>query len=174
MGERARVKKDWATSDKIRDQLRERGVELWDKNKIWRRKSGHAGIIVGYLSEGPSDNEIATLVVQREKARQASDYRTSDIIREELKKYGVEIYDKDKVWKSRNGKHGKVPTFDEVQAGIGMAGAAVGPKGKGGMGSLMQQNAILLTLLANGGVGGGAKGKLQGQNAMLRMMLGIQ
>jgi len=120
MREQARAAKDWAQSDKIRDDLKEIGVEVYDKEKMWRAKSGASGCIIGYRgSAGPTDMEISALVVQREKARQSSDYSTADQVRDELKAAGVEIYDKEKVWRASDGRSGPVPAWAAIVANGG-------------------------------------------------------
>lgn len=110
--EQARAAKDFAASDRIRDELKAMGVELFDKEKMWRSKTGASGCIIGYRSSGgPTDIEITTLVAQREKARQSSDFSTADMIRDELKKGGVEIDDKHKVWRANDGRSSAVPSW---------------------------------------------------------------
>jgi len=119
--EQARSNKDFTRSDEIRQELRQLGVEVYDKEKMWRAKSGASGVIIGWHSKtGPTDLEITTLVNQREKARQSSDWATSDMIRNELRAVGVEIYDKEKAWKAQDGRQGAVPSWQECQAGGGM------------------------------------------------------
>mmetsp|Transcript_98075 Transcript_98075/g.311023 ORF Transcript_98075/g.311023 Transcript_98075/m.311023 type:complete len:429 (+) Transcript_98075:63-1349(+) len=109
--EQARAAKDWTQSDKLREELRALGVEISDRDKMWKSASGAAGVIIGYRGAGgPSDLEISTLVVQREKARHSGDYVTSDMIRNELRAVGVEINDREKVWRSSAGRHGNIPT----------------------------------------------------------------
>jgi len=116
--EEARAAKEWSESDKIRDDLKNMGVELFDKEKMWRAKGGMSGVIIGYRgSAGPTDLEICTLVVQREKARQSGDFGTADMIRDELKKVGVEVSDKEKVWRVTDGRGGRVPSWDTLVDG---------------------------------------------------------
>jgi len=116
--EQARAEKDWAQSDKIRDDLKALGVDLQDKDKIWKSKTGHMGIIVGYRgTAGPSDHEITVLVSSREKARHSNDYATSDMIRDELRAYGVDLNDKLKVWRTLEGRQGSIPTWQSIQLG---------------------------------------------------------
>mmetsp|Transcript_64265 Transcript_64265/g.182481 ORF Transcript_64265/g.182481 Transcript_64265/m.182481 type:complete len:393 (-) Transcript_64265:303-1481(-) len=118
--EQARASKDWAQSDKIRDELKALGVEVFDKEKMWRSKGGLSGVIIGYRgAAGPTDLEISTLVVQRERARQTGDYATGDLIRTELRQAGVEINDQDKTWNSTDGRQGPVPSWSAIQAGGG-------------------------------------------------------
>jgi len=125
--EQARAAKDFAKSDQIRDELKSMGIELQDKDKMWKSKDGKAGIIIGYRSGGgPTDVEINTLVAQREKARAANDYAISDMIRDELKRFGVDIKDKEKVWRVTDGRSGIVPSWDVV-----MGGPQAGPQHPG-------------------------------------------
>eukprot|EP00933_Yihiella_yeosuensis_P024973 TRINITY_DN1935_c0_g1_i1.p1 TRINITY_DN1935_c0_g1~~TRINITY_DN1935_c0_g1_i1.p1 ORF type:complete len:404 (+),score=109.09 TRINITY_DN1935_c0_g1_i1:77-1288(+) len=120
--EQARANKDFAQSDSIRDNLKGMGVELFDKDKLWKCPSlGLQGAIIGFRSgghQGPTDMEISTLVVQREKARQANDYALSDKIRDELRAHGVEIRDKDKIWKAADGRQGPVPNWMQIGGGV--------------------------------------------------------
>lgn len=110
--EQARAAKDFDQSDRLREELKSLGVELYDKDKMWKSSTGLSGVIIGYRGTGgPTDIEITTLVTQREKARQNNDYSTADMIREELKERGVNIFDKDKVWKASDGRSGMVPTW---------------------------------------------------------------
>mmetsp|Transcript_2460 Transcript_2460/g.4615 ORF Transcript_2460/g.4615 Transcript_2460/m.4615 type:complete len:313 (-) Transcript_2460:137-1075(-) len=115
--EQARARKDFARSDELRNQLKAMGVEVFDKEKMWKASSGASGVVLGYRGAGgPTDLEITTLVLQREKARQNSDFGTSDMIRNELRAAGVEIYDKEKTWKAGDGRQGPIPSFQQVQA----------------------------------------------------------
>ena len=43
--EQARRAKDWATADKIRAGMRERGVEIFDKSGQWRTSDGRSGTV---------------------------------------------------------------------------------------------------------------------------------
>lgn len=111
--EQARANKDFGRGDQLREELKGLGVELFDKEKLWRGKDGSSGVIVGFQTGGggPTDLEINTLINQREKARQHSDFSTADMIRDELKQYGVTIHDKEKSWNSVDGRAGAVPLF---------------------------------------------------------------
>merc|ERR1712066_532383 len=104
MREQARCGKDFAQADQIREQLKQMGVEVWDKEKTWKQPStGLSGIIIGFFGDRPpSDMEINAVVIQREKARLRKDFATSDMIRDEMKARGVELYDKDLVQPGRN------------------------------------------------------------------------
>jgi len=116
--EQARAGKDFAQSDKLRDELKALGVDIFDKEKMWRSKTGQSGVIIGYRGNGgPTDLEITTLVVQREKARQSGDWNTADMVRNELKNFGVEIHDKEKMWRSTDGRSGPVPSWAVIQGG---------------------------------------------------------
>eukprot|EP00928_Gymnodinium_smaydae_P024152 TRINITY_DN19640_c0_g1_i1.p1 TRINITY_DN19640_c0_g1~~TRINITY_DN19640_c0_g1_i1.p1 ORF type:complete len:415 (+),score=101.12 TRINITY_DN19640_c0_g1_i1:185-1429(+) len=112
--EAARAAKDFTESDRLRDELKAMGVELFDKEKMWRTQTGLAGIIIGYRGDQVSDVEITTLVQEREKARHDNDYTKADMIRNELKEAGVEILDKQKQWRTSDGRSGPVPSWDEV------------------------------------------------------------
>lgn len=116
--EQARAAKDFAQSDRLRDELKDMGVELLDKEKLWRTKTGLQGCIIGYRgAAGATDKEINILVREREKARQGSDFALADQIRQELKKAGVEIKDKEKMWKASDGRSGPVPSWAEINGG---------------------------------------------------------
>jgi cysteinyl-tRNA synthetase len=173
--EQARANKDFARSDEIREELKTLGVEVFDKEKMWRSASGASGVIIGFHARGgPTDLEITTLVVQREKVRQAGDFGTSDMIRNELRTVGVEIYDKEKMWKATDGRQGPVPTWQQIQAVIGGAGggavggltatpAAMQQVNLGAMGGLtqMQQIALMQSAGQAGGAGVDATGAAQ-------------
>ena len=114
--EQARAGKDWELADRIRDEMRAKGVEVHDREKTWRTNNGRRGIIGsnaisqmntnGAYSGGVqmTDDEITSLVTQREKARQARDYTTADQIREQLQSQGVKLFDKEKVWRRDHGR----------------------------------------------------------------------
>ncbi|CAJ1366942.1 unnamed protein product, partial [Effrenium voratum] len=113
--EHARGSKDFEQADQIRSQLQEMGVELLDKEKLWKCASkGLQGIITGFRNNELSDVEVSTLVVQREKARMANDYELSDMIRDELKSRGVTIEDKRKIWTCTDGRQGPVPSWAQI------------------------------------------------------------
>lgn len=113
--EQARGSKDFQQADAIRSQLQDLGVELLDKEKLWKCPSrGMQGIITGFRSNELSDVEVHTLVMQREKARMGNDYDLSDMIRDELKSRGVTIEDKQKVWQCTDGRRGAVPSWAQI------------------------------------------------------------
>jgi len=175
--EQARANKDFARSDEIREELKGLGVEVFDKEKMWRSASGASGVIIGFHARGgPTDLEITTLVVQREKVRQSGDFGTSDMIRNELRAVGVEIYDKEKVWKATDGRQGPVPSWQQIQAGGGAGGNAVGgltaaaaavqlqqPTMMGAMGGLTQMQQIALMQSSGQAIGLGNATLMQDQ-----------
>jgi len=150
--EQARARKDFARSDELRNQLKAMGVEVFDKEKMWKASSGASGVVLGYRGAGgPTDLEITTLVVQRERARQNKDFALSDVIRSELKAVGVEIYDKEKIWKANDGRQGPVPSYDQLQTtgGAPIMAAAVGTQGgASNPASTALQQEIIATALA--------------------------
>jgi len=156
--ERARSNKDFSRSDEIREELKALGVEVYDKEKMWRAKCGASGCILGFRgSHGPTDLEITTLVVQREKARQSGDWASSDMVRDELRAVGVEIYDKEKMWKANDGRQAAIPSWSQIQSGC----AVIGPVSKLGAGGLNQQQLqALLMPLASSGEGGGVQSQV--------------
>lgn len=60
--------------------------------------------------ESIPESEILRLVALRESARQARRFSESDAIRDELRAMGIELYDKDKEWKAKDGRKGKLFT----------------------------------------------------------------
>mmetsp|Transcript_115635 Transcript_115635/g.326908 ORF Transcript_115635/g.326908 Transcript_115635/m.326908 type:complete len:315 (-) Transcript_115635:133-1077(-) len=150
--EQARCAKDFAQADVIREQLKSLGVEVWDKDKLWKQPStGLAGPILGFFGDRqPSDVEINTLVVQREKARQSKDFTLSDTIRDELKERGVQLYDKTREWKASDGRRGQIPSFDMIenpQAQIGRAAVTSPVPAVGAVGGAIQGANVTTALL---------------------------
>jgi len=43
--ERCRDIRDWEGADSIRQDLRANGVDVWDKEKVWRANDGRQGVI---------------------------------------------------------------------------------------------------------------------------------
>merc|ERR1719277_1571664 len=147
--EQARCSKDFAQADQIREQLTQMGVEIWDKEKTWKQPStGLSGIVIGFFGDrAPSDIEINALIIQREKARLRKDFATSDMIRDELKARGVELFDKDLEWKSNDGRRGKIPTFDMIDKGLVKPGRNMMAGVGGGMGGGMATSPDLQAVL---------------------------
>ena len=50
--------------------------------------------------------DIITRIAERESARREKDWGRADSIREELRGAGVEVYDRDKEWKTADGRRG--------------------------------------------------------------------
>jgi len=154
--EQARAAKDFDSSDRIRDELKNMGVDLLDKEKMWRSTSGASGVIIGWQRNGePTDLEISTLVVQREKARQNNDYATSDMIRDELRVHGVEIMDKEKTWHTKSDRGGVVPKWTDIQAAMGGNGAVNPQTAKALATAQPQQTPMPGFAMAALGMGGG-------------------
>eukprot|EP00927_Polykrikos_kofoidii_P073124 TRINITY_DN6919_c0_g1_i3.p1 TRINITY_DN6919_c0_g1~~TRINITY_DN6919_c0_g1_i3.p1 ORF type:complete len:475 (-),score=95.70 TRINITY_DN6919_c0_g1_i3:197-1525(-) len=112
--EEARKTKDWQQADSLRDELRRQGVELDDKESMWRTSGGRSGSYSG----GPRDTEanddhiahIRKLVAERERFRASQDFDSADEMRRQLLALGVEVYDNDRVWKSSDGLQGVIIT----------------------------------------------------------------
>ena len=109
--EAARKAKDFETADHHREALRQRGIEVFDKEKEWRSSDGRRRGLI--LAEGVpictlNDDEIAEMVAKREEARRAKNFETADRLREDLRKLGVEVFDREKYWRASNGKRGLV------------------------------------------------------------------
>jgi len=171
--EQARSVKDFARSDEIRDELKSLGVEIYDREKMWRAKNGASGVIMGYHGpNGPTDLEISTLIMQREKARQINDFATGDMIRDELKAVGVEIFDKEKKWTTKDGRQGTVPGWTSGGAG----GTAVTTSGgAGGANGLLPQLQTQLqsprtTLVASNGGATAAAAALNPGNIAINVL----
>lgn len=62
----------------------------------------------------PSEEEILQLVAERESLRQSRRFSESDAIREQLRSMGVELYDKEREWRSRDGRRGELFTAGPV------------------------------------------------------------
>ena len=113
--EQARSVKDWSTSDKIREDLRARGVEVYDRDKEWKTSDGRRGVIGGSGTVCMlTDQDIQTRIAGRENARMNKDWATADRIRSELRALGVEIHDKNKVWKTTDGRSGALSAYATV------------------------------------------------------------
>lgn len=107
--ERFRAEQDFDAADEVRDQLRQRGVELFDNEKTWRSKDGQHGIIITGGHEVNcrySEVEIKIRIAQREEARSDKNWEQADSIRDELRRNGVELLDNQKRWSTTDGRHG--------------------------------------------------------------------
>jgi cysteinyl-tRNA synthetase len=119
--EEARQNNEWTTADQLRDQLRGMGVTLHDKEKVWRSNTGACGIIPAWSSRGRSSLLTATIVMMvqcREAARKEKDWARADQIRDELKSNGVQVFDKEGIWKAQDGR-------SETIQGAGRGGVGV-------------------------------------------------
>lgn len=103
-----RQQRRFAESDEIRDELRSLGVELFDKEKEWRAKDGRRGFLftAGAAECSLSDSQIYSRIAHREEARKNKDWSLADTLRDELRKSGVELNDKEKTWATGNGRTG--------------------------------------------------------------------
>ena len=116
--EQARAKKNWGDADEVREELRSKGVELYDKTHEWQAKDGRKGVIpIGATGPGSltasaactlSDSEIIRKINEREEARRIKDFAASDLKREELRAAGVDVFDKDRCWKTNDGRQGMI------------------------------------------------------------------
>lgn len=116
--EAARSTKDWGQADRLRENLRNLGVELDDKSSTWKTSTGRAGTYAGklldeahqgagYLTPGDS---VEAKVAERERLRAAGDYEAADNMRRELSSQGVEVYDADRMWRAADGRSGVIVT----------------------------------------------------------------
>merc|ERR1719263_327895 len=63
----------------------------------------------------PSDAELNWLVEAREKVRKAKDWTGGDELRAAMKNYfGVEFLEKEKRWKSGDGREGLIPMWSSL------------------------------------------------------------
>mmetsp|Transcript_117460 Transcript_117460/g.374315 ORF Transcript_117460/g.374315 Transcript_117460/m.374315 type:complete len:434 (-) Transcript_117460:127-1428(-) len=120
-----RQRQQFADSDTIRQQLRDMGVELYDKDREWRCKDGRRGVL---FTAGPvecplSDAEIQARVQEREEARRAKEWERSNIVRDELRNLGVELNDKDNVWRTLFGRQGSFT--GQAVRGAGISGQQI-------------------------------------------------
>jgi len=106
--ESARQARRFAESDLIREELRSMGVELYDKEKIWRARDGRRGTLftAGAGECSLSDAEIQEYIREREEARSAKDWTRSDQLRDTMRQMGVELIDRDSIWRTSSGRSG--------------------------------------------------------------------
>mmetsp|Transcript_119906 Transcript_119906/g.339892 ORF Transcript_119906/g.339892 Transcript_119906/m.339892 type:complete len:476 (+) Transcript_119906:207-1634(+) len=65
--------------------------------------------LVGALSASVlSDASIQALVAGREAVREGHDYAGADGIREDLRRHGVEVWDKQRAWRAEDGRQGSI------------------------------------------------------------------
>lgn len=119
--EQARCTGDFKTADRLRDQLERHGVHLDPKEGKWQAADGRSGpigmvnISAAYAHKAAragaprlSDEEIQRILVQREQARARRDYKTADILRDQLERHGIYLDSKEKKWHSADGSSGAI------------------------------------------------------------------
>ena len=109
--EAARKNRDYARADQLRTDLKAQGVELFDVDHEWRASDGRRGSMVASASGVRSacslhDDHIVQMVAQRERARASHDWAQADQLRESLRTQGVELLEKQKIWRAADGRVG--------------------------------------------------------------------
>merc|ERR1711865_10810 len=125
----ARMRKDFATSDRLRDELRANGMQIMDKEGIWKGADGRSGPLNGtvtgttvpamsrHMAPAPAPQALAVapagdvgaLIEQREQHRFAKEWAAADAIRDTLKiEHRVTISDDHRTWRSEEGFVGLV------------------------------------------------------------------
>uniref|UniRef100_A0A7S0PYQ2 Cysteinyl-tRNA ligase anticodon binding domain-containing protein n=1 Tax=Coccolithus braarudii TaxID=221442 RepID=A0A7S0PYQ2_9EUKA len=112
----ARASKDWQTADNIKEDLRNRGVQVHEERGAWggtfRTRDGRCGSFstdsAGALT---MDVSLGTEVIiseleRRHTARKDRDWNTADNIKNYLKANGVLVLDKEGIWKTNDGREG--------------------------------------------------------------------
>mmetsp|Transcript_378 Transcript_378/g.818 ORF Transcript_378/g.818 Transcript_378/m.818 type:complete len:472 (-) Transcript_378:192-1607(-) len=147
----ARLQRDFATSDRVRDLLAAIGVTTDDRAKVWRHRDGRSGRLEGpdFLSPPAyaaaaggyggaavaaylSDTDIHDQLTAREQARMAKDFMLADEIRRTLNACGVTVCDRTKTWTSADGRGGGRPDArGVVDPGYAAPAAAYGGYGAG-------------------------------------------
>jgi cysteinyl-tRNA synthetase len=116
---RARAARDFTAADRIHAELRRNGVEVWDKEGRWNASDGRQGVMcVGCGHDGGSmitsaalmTPQIECLVAQRERARQSRDFMAADLIKEQLRQHGVQVWDKERIWRASDGRSAPLAT----------------------------------------------------------------
>jgi len=108
--EEARKQRDWDRADGLRDDLRSKGVELDDKESIWRTSSGRSGTYSGMPTSAINGATVRKLVAERERLRAAQDFDAADELRRQLAALGVEIFDNERLWRTADGQQGVIIT----------------------------------------------------------------
>lgn len=109
--EEARKHKDWDRADMLRDELRSKGVELDDKEGVWRTSSGRSGSYSGTPHTSAINGAtIRKLVAERERLRASQDFDAADELRRQLAQLGVEIFDNERIWRTTDGQQGVIIT----------------------------------------------------------------
>ncbi len=103
----ARANKNWGEADKIRQKLRTNGVQILDKENIWRGEDDSIGIFAG--PKGLPEAGIKYIINYREQIRAKKNWALADSLREVLRDQGVQIFDKDGTWRQNTtGIHGLI------------------------------------------------------------------
>jgi len=131
--EQARFTSDYKTADKLRDQLEKHGVHLDTKENKWQAADGRSGpigpvnISAAHAQKAARAGapklpveEIEKILVQREQARARRDYKTADVLREQLEKHGVYLDSNSNKWHSpADGRSGAIvmSSFSDEKVG---------------------------------------------------------
>jgi len=124
--EEARRGKDFARADMVRDELRNHGVELDDKEAIWRTAGGRMGTYTGGPQPPVINGEtIRQLVAERERLRAQQNFEAADELRRQLSTLGVEIFDNERVWRTRDGQQGVIITGGHEDTSVVLSNADI-------------------------------------------------
>ena len=113
----ARASRDFAASDRMRDELGAMGVEVDDKANTWRSTGGEGGggearwkgrlaaAGHGYRrdDDGSSkvdEDRVNDMLAERVQAKLRHDFSTADRIRDQLHSMGIEVWDQERVWRA--------------------------------------------------------------------------
>ena len=166
----AKMGRDFDTADRIRDELRAMGVEVYDKEKTW--KAGGGGGFGGGGGGGRGgqfgptghdyrrdddgstrvdETKVNEMLATRLQAKMSRDFPTADAIRDQLRHMGVEVYDQERTWRAGPGGGGG------GGGGGGYGGGGGGGGGYGGGGGGYRGGGD-----RGGGGGGGSTGNFRG------------
>lgn len=119
--EQARFTSDYKTADRLRDQLEKHGVHLDTKENKWHSSDGRSGAIgpvnisAAHAQKAAragaprlSEDDIQKIIVNREQARARRDYKTADVLRDQLEKHGVYLDTKENKWRASDGRMGAI------------------------------------------------------------------
>ena len=104
----ARRERNYRLADGIRDELFEMGVEMDDKQRTWWVVGGgnvrphdyaRADDDGGTFVDGAQLAEIDQLISERLAAKKERDFDTADRLQEQLRYLGVEMDDRERVWR---------------------------------------------------------------------------
>ena len=110
-----RRERDYAGADAIREELRSMGVEVYDREMMWRverpeRRRRRSVSRVGWDDDGrfvrdPDDDAevnaelVQSLIAERAELRAAREYQEADKIRERLRELNVYVSDRERWWR---------------------------------------------------------------------------